>query len=63
MKAIVMILHYFKSQHILWLQTKEKSAEKKLISQGSRMTDLTSGKAKCLLPVGGVPLVWSVGRV
>ena len=27
------------------------------------MTDLTSGKAKCLLPVGGVPLVWLVGRL
>ena len=27
--------------------------------QGSRMTDLTAGKAKCLLPVGGVPLLWS----
>jgi translation initiation factor eIF-2B subunit gamma len=26
--------------------------------KGSRMTDLTSGKAKCLLPVGNVPLVW-----
>ena len=26
--------------------------------KGSRMTDLTSGKAKCLLPVGNLPLVW-----
>ena len=26
--------------------------------KGSRMTDLTSGKAKCLLPVGNMPLVW-----
>jgi len=26
--------------------------------KGSRMTDLTSGKAKCLLPVGNHPLVW-----
>jgi len=26
--------------------------------KGSRMTDLTSAKAKCLLPVGNVPLVW-----
>ena len=24
------------------------------------MTDLTAGKAKCLLPVGGLPLLWSV---
>jgi len=26
--------------------------------KGSRMTDLTAGKAKCLLPVGGLPLLW-----
>jgi len=26
--------------------------------KGSRMTDLTSGKPKCLLPVGNMPLVW-----
>jgi len=26
--------------------------------KGSRMTELTSGKAKCLLPVGNYPLVW-----
>jgi len=26
--------------------------------KGSRMTDLTSGKAKCLLPVGNLPLLW-----
>ena len=26
--------------------------------KGSRMTDLTSGKAKCLLPVENHPLVW-----
>jgi len=26
--------------------------------KGSRMTDLTSGKPKCLLPVGNKPLVW-----
>jgi len=26
--------------------------------KGSRMTDLTAGKPKCLLPVGGLPLIW-----
>ena len=26
--------------------------------KGSRMTDVTCGKAKCLLPVGGRPLLW-----
>jgi len=26
--------------------------------KGSRMTDLTSSKSKCLLPVGGLPLLW-----
>lgn len=26
--------------------------------KGSRMTEITSGKAKCLLPVGNKPLVW-----
>ena len=26
--------------------------------KGSRMTDVTCGKAKCLLPVGGLPLLW-----
>ena len=26
--------------------------------QGSRMTDVTSSKAKCLLPVGGLPMLY-----
>ena len=50
------------SKHFLF-SNKGKINKIILLSQGSRMTDLTSGKAKCLLPVGGVPLVWLVGRV
>lgn len=26
--------------------------------KGSRMTEITAGKPKCLLPVGNKPLVW-----
>ena len=26
--------------------------------QGSRMTDVTSSKAKCMLPIGGLPLIY-----
>lgn len=25
---------------------------------GSRMTDLTAGRPKCLLPIGNKPMVW-----
>lgn len=26
--------------------------------KGSRMTELTAGKAKCLLPIGNMPMIW-----
>jgi translation initiation factor eIF-2B subunit gamma len=26
--------------------------------RGSRMTELTSGRPKCLLPIGNKPMVW-----
>ena len=50
------------SQTLMIFQSMKNSSSLQAVvmaaGKGSRMTDVTCGKAKCLLPVGGRPLLW-----